>query len=98
MTKTTINQAFTMLAILSLSAMCCEARKKNSKKDIPDEQRYHDAIVIIRNCFLLALSPLLLIFLRSLATDPAVPHIGRALLKEVKKKFARNAADAEKSS
>ena len=84
------------LALLLISAAEIEARKRGrrSQKEVDVEERYAQAWRIVRNCFLLAIAPLIAVFIHSLATDPSVPHIARALLEEVKSRFMSNIGDA----
>ena len=81
-----------LILLVSLVALSCcfttaEARRrKDIKADVADEIRYHEAGKIILLCFVVALAPIVFLFVRSIAADPATPHLARALWHDFKRK------------
>ena len=49
--------------------------------------RYDEVYAIVRNTFLLAIAPVILLFLHSLVTDPALPQLMRVFGDWLKKKM-----------
>ena len=78
-----------LVLLLSLVALCTTAearRRKDIKADVPDEIRYQEAGKIVGICFVIALAPIVFLFIRSIVADPATPHLARALWHDLKRK------------
>ena len=84
---------FLLVSLIALSCCCTTAearRRKDIKADVADEVRYIEAGKIIGLCFVVALAPIVFLFVRSIVADPATPHLARALWHDFKKKVRRN--------
>lgn len=53
----------------------------------PQEEGFYRALFIVRNVYLIVLAPVIFLFLYSVLTDRATPHICRALWYKVKYKL-----------
>ena len=62
----------------------------------PQEQSMMKALSVVKNTFLLALAPVVFMFLYSVITYPATPRIACALWKIVKKKFLGTLSGAKR--
>lgn len=87
----TMRRPLLLLLVFLVALSCCSTtaearRRKDIKADVPDEIRYHEAGKIIALCFVVALTPIVFLFVRSIVADPATPHLARALWHDFKRK------------
>ena len=79
-------------------------RKKKIKAGLknigskPQEESMMKALYIIKNTYLLAFAPVVLLFLYSVITDPAAPFIVRELWKRLKRTMLSNLTDRHTES
>ena len=93
--KTVFKTARSMLFMFAFFAVVVEGKTKNRKKrkssskfrNMDAQSRMYSTFRLIRNTYMLVLVPVIVYFLYSLYTDPAVPQIARALWRIGKKKL-----------
>ena len=85
---------FAYFILVNLLLNDVEARSKRKVKsglknvgERPGEQSMMKALVIIKNTFLIALAPVIFMFLYSIITDPITPRIVKSLWKKIKEGF-----------
>ena len=56
----------------------------------PDVDRFDEVYAIVRNTFLIALAPVVFMFIHSVIRDPLFPVLVKKVFKNIQKKFVEN--------
>jgi len=77
----------TIAVVLFFVLFKVEAKQQKDKhrESNFDVDRYEEVFTIVKNTYLIVLAPAVLKFLYSIVTDPAVPHILKALQNSCKR-------------